>query len=161
MGDGSLSQEEIDALLMGVSPEEKEMTKKKQPKSKKVKQPSLKEVLDKIDSEDPPVNIPQPETLGQTGALDKVQLTITVVLGETYIKLEDLQKVGEGSILVLDKLAGEEVEIRANNIPIALGEVLVVDENFGVRVTERISLEKQKELLIKGSRKLPVSIMEI
>ena len=52
---------------------------------------------------------------------------------------KEILGIGEGTIIELDKLAGEPVDILVNHKPIAKGEVVVIDENFGVRVTEIIS----------------------
>ncbi|MCL6442021.1 MAG: flagellar motor switch phosphatase FliY [Alicyclobacillus sp.] len=68
-----------------------------------------------------------------------VPLTVTVELGRTKRIIKDILDLAPGSILELDKLAGEPVDILVNNRKIAVGEVVVVEENFGVRVTDIIS----------------------
>jgi len=68
-----------------------------------------------------------------------VSMEMTVELGRTKWLIKDILGMGEGTIIELDKLAGEPVDILVNNNPIARGEVVVIDENFGVRVTEIIS----------------------
>ena len=68
-----------------------------------------------------------------------IPLQITVELGRTKKIIKDILEMSQGSILELDKLAGEPVDILANNKLIAKGEVVVIDENFGVRVTDIIS----------------------
>jgi flagellar motor switch protein FliN/FliY len=65
-----------------------------------------------------------------------VSLDLSVELGRTSIPVRDVLQLGPGSILELDKLAGEPVDIMVNGKLIARGEVVVVDENFGIRVTE-------------------------
>ncbi len=65
-----------------------------------------------------------------------VQMVLTVELGRTTEYVKDVLKLGEGSIIELDKLAGEPVDILINGKLIAKGEVVVIDENFGVRVTD-------------------------
>lgn len=65
-----------------------------------------------------------------------VQLQLSVELGRTSIPVKEILQLGPGSIVELDKLAGEPVDILVNGKLIARGEVVVVDENFGVRVTE-------------------------
>ena len=64
-----------------------------------------------------------------------VPLDISVVLGRTKKSIQDILNLGAGSLIELDKLAEEPVEILVNGKQIALGEVVVVDENFGVRIT--------------------------
>ncbi len=65
-----------------------------------------------------------------------VSLRVSVELGRTVLTVQDVLGLGPGSVVELDKLAGEPVDIFVNDRIIAKGEVVVVDENFGVRVTE-------------------------
>ncbi len=76
-----------------------------------------------------------------------VPLDISVVLGRTKKSIQDILNLGTGSLIELDKLAEEPVEILVNGKQIALGEVVVVDENFGVRITNIVSsIERIKTL---------------
>lgn len=68
-----------------------------------------------------------------------VPLEVTVELGRTKMLINDMLKLGQGSVIELSKLAGESLEILANQKPIARGEVVVVNEKYGVRLTEVIS----------------------
>ena len=68
-----------------------------------------------------------------------VPLDISVVLGRTRKSIQDILNLGTGSLIELEKLAEEPVEILVNGKQIALGEVVVVDENFGVRITSIVS----------------------
>jgi flagellar motor switch protein FliN/FliY len=68
-----------------------------------------------------------------------VYMEMTVELGRTKRLIKDILGMGEGTIVELDKLAGEPVDILVNHKLIAKGEVVVIDENFGVRVTEIVS----------------------
>ncbi|MFO7849211.1 MAG: flagellar motor switch protein FliN, partial [Spirochaetia bacterium] len=68
-----------------------------------------------------------------------VYMEMTVELGRTKWLIKDILGMGEGTIVELDKLAGEPVDILVNHKLIAKGEVVVIDENFGVRVTEIVS----------------------
>jgi flagellar motor switch protein FliN/FliY len=68
-----------------------------------------------------------------------IPLQLTVELGRTKKQIRDILELGSGSIIELDALAGEPVDILVNNKLIARGEVVVIDENFGVRVTDIIS----------------------
>ncbi|MDK2836553.1 MAG: flagellar motor switch protein FliN [Thermosediminibacterales bacterium] len=68
-----------------------------------------------------------------------VPLEVTVELGRTNKLIKEVLSLGPGSIIELDKLAGEPVDILVNGKFIAKGEVVVIDENFGVRVTEIVS----------------------
>ena len=73
--------------------------------------------------------------------LQDVKMNLSVELGRTQINIREILQLGEGSIVQLNKLAGEPVDIFINNKCVAKGEVVVVDENFGVRVTEIIGPE--------------------
>jgi len=73
---------------------------------------------------------------GNIGLIMDVYMEMTVELGRTKKTIKDILGLGEGTIIELDKLAGEPVDILVNHKPIAKGEVVVIDENFGVRVTE-------------------------
>ncbi|WP_391560189.1 flagellar motor switch phosphatase FliY [Robertmurraya sp.] len=68
-----------------------------------------------------------------------IPLQVTVELGRTRRSVKEILELSSGSIIELDKLAGEPVDILVNNRLIAKGEVVVIDENFGVRVTDIIS----------------------
>lgn len=74
--------------------------------------------------------------------IKEVPLEITVELGRTTKKISDILEVGEGSVLELNSIVGESLNILANGQMIAKGEVVVVDENYGVRVTDIITPEK-------------------
>lgn len=76
---------------------------------------------------------------GNIGLIMDVYMELTVELGRTKKLIKDILGLGEGTILELDKLAGEPVDILVNHKLIAKGEVVVIDENFGVRVTEIVS----------------------
>lgn len=72
-----------------------------------------------------------------------VPLQITVELGRTNKKIREILEFGQGSIIELDKLAGEPVDILVNGKTIAKGEVVVIDESFGVRITDIIHPSKR------------------
>jgi flagellar motor switch protein FliN/FliY len=68
--------------------------------------------------------------------LKKITVPIEVVLGRRDVSIENFSRFQEGTILALDALAGEPVEVVANGKTIAKAEVVVIDENFGVRITD-------------------------
>jgi len=76
---------------------------------------------------------------GNIGLIMDVSMEMTVELGRTRKLIKEILGMGEGTIIELDKLAGEPVDILVNHKLIAKGEVVVIDENFGVRVTEIVS----------------------
>jgi len=84
---------------------------------------------------------------GNIGLLMDVFMEMTVELGRTKKLIREILGIGEGTIIELDKLAGEPVDILVNHKLIAKGEVVVIDENFGVRVTEIVSpMERMSDL---------------
>ena len=72
-----------------------------------------------------------------------VSLQVTVEIGRTRLAIRDVLALMPGSIVELDKLAGEKVDVLVNGQPIAQGEVVVVDENFGVRITDVVSRQRR------------------
>ncbi|MBI4979007.1 MAG: flagellar motor switch protein FliN [Spirochaetes bacterium] len=76
---------------------------------------------------------------GNIGLLMDVTMNLTVELGRATMPIRDILGLGEGSIIELQKLAGEPVDLLVNGKLIAKGEVVVIDENFGVRVTDIIN----------------------
>lgn len=76
-----------------------------------------------------------------------IPLRITVELGRAQMLINDLLQLGQGSVIELSKLAGEPMEVLVNQKLIARGEVVVVNEKFGVRLTDIIStLERVEQL---------------
>ncbi len=72
-----------------------------------------------------------------------VNLQVAVEIGRTSLPIRDVLALTPGSIVELDKLAGEKVDVLINGRPIAQGEVVVVDENFGVRITDVVSRQQR------------------
>ena len=68
-----------------------------------------------------------------------VPLKVTVELGRTKLLVNDLLQLGQGSVIELDKMAGEPMEIYINDKLVAMGEVVVVNEKFGVRLSDVMS----------------------
>jgi flagellar motor switch protein FliN/FliY len=86
----------------------------------------------------------------QPGNLDfilDIPLEITVELGRTKMLIHDLLKLGQGSVIELPKAAGETLEILANNRLIAKGDVVVMNDKYGIRLTEVISTVERLENL--------------
>jgi flagellar motor switch protein FliN/FliY len=76
-----------------------------------------------------------------------ISLDLTVELGRAKMLINDMLKLGQGSVIELSKLAGESLDILANQKPIARGEVVVVNDKYGVRLTEVISPMERLERL--------------
>ena len=88
-------------------------------------------------------NTPTPTDAGQghapLGFLMDVRLQVSVELGRRRFRIAELLALGQGSILELDKVAGEPLDIRVNDHLIARGEAVVVNDKFGVRLTDIIT----------------------
>lgn len=76
-----------------------------------------------------------------------IPLKVTVELGRTKVYVKELLQLGQGSVVELDKLAGEPLEILINEKLVAKGEVVVVNEKFGIRLTDIISPIERIETL--------------
>ncbi len=70
-----------------------------------------------------------------------VALDVVIELGRTVMPLREVLNLGPGSVIELDKLAGDPVDILVNNKLVARGEVVVIEENFGVRITEIVDVK--------------------
>jgi flagellar motor switch protein FliN/FliY len=101
----------------------------------------------------PPVFAPQQGgVFGSTGnkALDllmDIEMPIVIELGRSQMSLKRILELGPGAIVEMDRLAGEPVDILINGKVVARGEVVVVDENFGVRIISLVSPEERLKLL--------------
>lgn len=76
-----------------------------------------------------------------------IPLKVTVELGRTKMVVNELLNLGQGSVIELQKLAGEPLEVLVNNKLVARGEAVVVNEKFGVRLTDIISQSERVEQL--------------
>ncbi len=90
---------------------------------------------------------------------DRVQdipLELTVELGRTRLLIKDILELGSGSIVELEKVAGEPVDLLANGLLIARGEVVVIEDSFGVRITEIITSAERKTIGGAGAEQPPL-----
>jgi len=143
-----MEQDEIDALLQGVSSEkeaetggkkdeeltwddvEQEMTMSRNPIPKaEVSEVSFQEIK-KTDA---------PKGNMELDFILDIPLNLTVELGRCRMLISELLQLGQGSVVELAKLAGEPMDVFVNNRLIARGEVVVVNEKFGVRLTDIVS----------------------
>jgi len=74
--------------------------------------------------------------LGNLELVKDVKMNVTVELGRTNLPLKEVLQLGENSIIKLDRLAGESIDLLVNGRLIARGEVVVIGNNFGIKVTE-------------------------
>jgi flagellar motor switch protein FliN/FliY len=73
--------------------------------------------------------------------LTDVTVELTVEVGRTHMSLGETMSLGQGSVVTLDRLADKPVDLLVNGRPIARGEVVVIDEQFGLRITEVMGAE--------------------
>ena len=88
---------------------------------------------------------------GETKSLDlilDIPLTVSVELGRSKMLINDLLQLGQGSVIELTKLVGEPLEVLVNQKLVARGEVVVVNERFGVRLTDIVSPMERVQSLI-------------
>jgi flagellar motor switch protein FliN len=165
MSDELLSQAEIEALMNAAQNGDAEVTSASQPAAEGSSDQAAPPEAEEPQQFTPPQSEPtggttvrvQPDTVvrpvefapmssqqGQTvrngvELILDVQLHVAVELGHTSMKVKDVLGLGPGSVVELDKHAGEPVEVVVNNKTVARGEVVVIDENFGVRITEIVN----------------------
>jgi flagellar motor switch protein FliN/FliY len=91
-------------------------------------------------------NNPKTKTFnpGNIELLMDVSMRVTVELGRTRMQLSQILELQHGSVVELDRLAGDPVDVFVNDCLMARGEVVVVDDKFGVRITEMISAKTDK-----------------
>ncbi len=103
----------------------------------------LDEINDELEEQKEEVNENEEKIMnGQSPNLDfilDIPLKLTVELGRTKLLINELLQLGQGSVIELDKLAGEPLEILVNDKLIARGEAVIVNEKFGVRITDILS----------------------
>jgi flagellar motor switch protein FliN/FliY len=121
-----LSQEEIAALFAGAE-------QQKSGQTESASFPSLSPA--EAGSADP----------SALGLLADVELELTVELGQSRRNIREILAMGEGSVMELDRHAGELVDILVNGRLVARGEVLVIGEHYGVRIAELVNPEGGKE----------------
>ena len=84
-----------------------------------------------------------PGVEGNIEMLMDVPLNVRVELGRTRMYVEDILKLGDGAVVELDKLAGDPVDVLVNDKLVARGEILVLNENFCVRITEIVDAKER------------------
>ncbi len=150
-----LSSETIERLLKG----EEETESVEEVPSEEVESPEI-ELEDSIpqvekeeaeEEEDIITSEPQlPEEMTEKiGLLMDLSLPITIELGRTRMLIKDILELGHGSVIEFDKLAGEPVDLLINDKKVAEGEVVVIDEHFGIRLTNLIKPSERIKYLGK------------
>lgn len=83
-----------------------------------------------------------PESAALENILD-IPVTLSVEIGSTKINIRNLLQLNQGSVVELDRLAGEPLDVKINNVLVAHGEIVVVNEKYGVRLTDVISAHER------------------
>jgi len=134
-GDGVLEggQEEVNASANNAAPDGLDVTDFQPTGQRHVKEADFQQ-LSSSDKGGQPRNI---------DLLMDVELPVSIELGHTKMDISDILSLGPGSIVELDKLVGEPVDLLVNYKRVARGEVVVVEENFGLRITQLVSPEER------------------
>ncbi len=90
---------------------------------------------------------PSSAAVNNLRVLENIEVKLTVEVGNTEIAIKDLLRLNEGSVVELDRLAGDPLDILANGTKIAKGEVVMVGEKFGIRFTEVVAPEEMVQNL--------------
>ena len=94
-----------------------------------------------------PVNEENKDGMENLKVLENIEVKLTVEVGSTELKIRDLLRLNEGSVVELERLAGDPLDILANGVQIAKGEVVMVGERFGIRFTEVTNPENRVQKL--------------
>lgn len=92
------------------------------------------------------INNPAPSLEAQQKNLEMifdVPISVSAELGRSVIKIKDLLNLSPGSVVELERIAGEPVDLMVNGVLIGKGDVVVVNENFGLRITEIVCTEER------------------
>ena len=87
--------------------------------------------------EQQPAQLESPDNI-RADVLENIPVTISVEVGRTELKIRDLMRLTQGSVVELDRLAGEPLDLVVNNTLVAQGEVVLVNDRYGVKLTRVI-----------------------
>ena len=96
-------------------------------------------------SDDDQQTLPRVSEADKLRALENIEVEMSIEVGHTEITIADLLRLNEGSVVELDRLAGEPLDILVNGTMIAKGEVVMVGERFGIRFSDIVDPEKRVE----------------
>ena len=164
-GSGKLSQEEIEQLMSGMAPSAAQAAPPRQPEPQQSSARPYEaagqympappayagepRVINTKPVQLPPLDVA--DKIGQEQAQNlelimSVPLEVSVEIGRTRRKVEDILTFSKGSLVVLDKLAGDQGDLFVNGLCVARGDVVVIDDNFGIRITEVLKRPELSEL---------------
>lgn len=146
-----MDQDEIDAILKGAIINNAQEGEKAQFQPEKSDQSSINETVYQGEQSNQDTTAQKnTRTISISENIEMlldIPLEVSVELGRTKIAIRDMIQLGPGSIIELDKLIGEPVDLLVNDNLIAKGEVVVFDENFGIRITDIVTpAERLKSL---------------
>ncbi|PKM33540.1 MAG: flagellar motor switch protein FliN [Gammaproteobacteria bacterium HGW-Gammaproteobacteria-12] len=124
---GDADQDDIDAMLAGQAP-----AQSAQPAAPRAP-------MEEFGSAPPPSNLPVNLDGPNLDVILDIPVSISMEVGNTDITIRNLLQLNQGSVIELDRLAGEPLDVLVNGTLIAHGEVVVVNEKFGIRLTDVIS----------------------
>ena len=84
---------------------------------------------------------PVPDPVLQLDLIQNVTVSVSVEVGRSSLRIRDLIKLSQGSVVELDRVAGEPLDVCVNNTVIARGEVVLVNERYGIRLTQVVDPE--------------------
>ena len=144
----SMSQEEIDATLKNATVgQDSAFAEEGEFAAAGVPTQTEPEPATVLTGASKPYTDEKPLDMGNIEFLLDVPLDVSVELGRTKMPIRDMLQLGPGSVIELDKLIGEPVDLLVNNRLIARGEVVVFDENFGIRITDILKPEDRIKML--------------
>ena len=136
MGESELTQQDIDALLTKVHGGESDALPAETTDA--LAPPLLEEPAFEAFEATDDLGPSAAETLD---ALLDVTLDVSLELGRTTLRVADILRLNEGAVVELEQLVNEPVQVLVNDMPVARGEVVVLNDNFGVRITEILEPE--------------------
>ena len=113
----------------------------------KASETTVENQAEKSEAKSPKTSEKNTAAVSNLRLLENIEVKLTVEVGNTEIKIKDLLRLNEGSVVELDRLAGDALDILANGTKIAKGEVVMVGEKFGIRFTEVATPEELIENL--------------
>ncbi|MEY2803484.1 MAG: Flagellar motor switch protein FliN [Pseudomonadota bacterium] len=90
---------------------------------------------------------PENEGQIQLDVLQNIPVTMSIEVGRAVIKIRDLMRLSQGSVVELDRIAGEPLDLLVNNTVVAQGEVVLVNDRYGIRLTRVVPPSERLEKL--------------
>ncbi len=92
-------------------------------------------------------NVQEPSDTINADVLENIPVTLSIEVGRAVIKIRDLMRLTQGSVVELDRIAGEPLDLMVNNTAVAQGEIVLVNDRYGIRLTRVVpASERMKNL---------------